>query len=277
MKAPILSILIPWRDRPEIQQTIAANKRIFDRYNLEVVIVNAGGNVNTIKNLINDKIRICTIPTLRFNRSLILNIGAYVARSENLFLMDADVIIEEDFIHNALDIVGKNKVVAINKMLESDSPGPQPTGNKLMEEILTHIELIAKDGRRAILQTNRDSFTVNSRTGNGQVLISKKNFILVNGMNSKLTGWGYEDSDLLIRLQFELGIKVQAYGTVLHLSHNDSTRDTYGMKTIEEHHQINFVTALQLYQDNNFLGTYDHDVKRWATELEALDVTSLIS
>lgn len=270
MEAPILSVILPWSNRKEVYETLAANNAVFGKYNIEVIIANVGGDMELIQHLISDRVRVCYVPSPRFSRSLALNIGAYAARSANLFFLDTDIIVDEDFLMEAIDFIQNDGAVVVNKVMETACPKPITAQDKSIEEIMILLEVRAKNGRTARIQTHRDSLTYYSRVGNGLIFVTKKDFIAVNGMSTKMTGWGFEDTDLLIRLQIGQGLKTTAMGTVTHLSHDDSTRDIQG-RTVEDHERINFTIALQQYQIGNFKGTYDFDIKRWEKELKIFD------
>jgi hypothetical protein len=55
----------------------------------------------------------------------------------------------------------------------------------------------------------------------------KKDLVLINGFDESYVGWGYEDSDLIVRL-FHLGVRRKSGKfavPVLHLWHPESSRE----------------------------------------------------
>ncbi|MEZ2338348.1 galactosyltransferase-related protein [Mucilaginibacter sp. RCC_168] len=259
MKNPAFTVIIPWYNRPEILKTLQANKSIFKKYGAEVIISNVGGDPGMIKHLCDDNIRIVQILYKKFNKCLALNIGALSSSSETLFFLDADMILTEDFIEEALAHVDNNNIVIIDEVLESSYDKQKLYDNSQLDEVMVYLDIKAKNGRTARIRMERQPVNYYSKIGNGIIFLKKKDFLSVNGMNSNFIGWGFEDNDLLIRLQLQLDVGVKIMGSMTHLTHDDSLRDTQG-KTIEEHEKINSMVALQFYIKGIYEGTFNEDI-----------------
>lgn len=261
MNCPPLSVIIPWCNRPEIQDTIAKNKAIFEDCDCEVIIVNAGGDLRMLKGIEASHIRVVDARTRNFNRSRAVNIGAHIALSDFLFLLDADMLLNEGYLKNALTVLTGKSAVVVEHILETDSRYQQVPSSEYISDIMYYVTVKDKFGATATVRMERQPVHFYSRVGNSQVLISKHDFLNVNGLNSNLKGWGFEDNDFLIRLQLKLGLSILPYGSIFHLTHNNLMRDAEPGKTIEEHEKINSMMSLNAYLAGNYDGTFDQDVQ----------------
>ena len=79
-------------------------------------------------------------------------------------------------------------------------------------------------------------------------------------------GWGWEDLDLVARLQIELGLRRSPTGSVVHLSHGDEVRALGGADRAASE-RANFSFCLANYNLGHFLGTYTDDVAVWEERL----------
>ena len=133
---------------------------------------------------------------------------------------------------------------------------------------LAHVvELETAAGERVRIETNRREFRHGSRGGPGLIALRRQDFLAVDGMNSDLRGWGFEDVDLVARLQLcELGPRV-AVGGALHLSHDDSLRSTAGAARARSE-QHNFAVCLANYRLGHLRGTFTDDVQTCAETIE---------
>lgn len=263
-----LSVIIPWRNRPEIETTLAANSRIFAAHELEVIIVNCAGDARQLSTALSH----INIPNLRsielqpeqFNKSLALNLGVYAARAPHLFLLDTDVILRDDFILAALDMTETNAFVTIERAFES-TPHSSPEDSEIME-VVQSLRVVATGQREASVETNRLRLTDGSKSAPGLVFVGRRQFIAVGGMNSDLQGWGWEDIDLLLRLQLSLGLAHRQIGSVTHLTHGDEVR-YFGERGYQSE-QFNMAICMENYKAGHFWGTYLDDVATWSARLE---------
>jgi hypothetical protein len=254
----MVSVIIAWKARPELKRTLDANAPMLARHAVEVVIVNCGGGRGELESLVGQRgaldVRYVHLPSPAFNRSLANNIGAMCASHSWLFFLDADVILKSDIFSLVETGHDSRSFITIRKVFES-KPGPvDPMLSFLKERINTH-EYICKDGRRASTQDVNGSD--GSRCGPGLLLVSKEHFLAAGGFNSALTGWGFEDVDLHLRLQFTAGLTPILSGEVVHLSHPPSH------PTFRETNLKNVLQCFENYRHGRFLGTYHEDVQRW--------------
>lgn len=79
------SVVIPWRNRPELARTLTANAEVFARHRAEVLIVNCGGDPDELSTLLRDQpiaeLRQIYLPCGSFNWSLANNTGPVLSRA----------------------------------------------------------------------------------------------------------------------------------------------------------------------------------------------------
>ena len=258
------SLIMSWRDRPELAQTMRANAALFGKYCHEITIVNVGGDPEHLSRLIRDQpltnVRQVHMPdAAEFNWPLACNIGTLCSAGPYLCFLDADVILKTDIFGEASRLLQRrNCFVKVRSVYESEPPKEDAWPG--VEEIATTHVLRFKNGKKATLKL----FTGEGgkRCGSGLLLLKREHVLGVGGFNSLQSGWGFHDVDFHFRLQIVLGLSVAATGAVLHLSHPDDRRvlNTGAMHT---DHQRNRMIALDNYQRGDYTGTYLADVQTW--------------
>lgn len=261
---PELSIIIPWRDRPELGITLRRNRRVFVANGYEVLVVSCGGAPKPFRELLSEHrfpgLRGVELPDTMFNKGLALNIGASLAQAERLFFLDADIVLRGDFLGESMKRLGTKYFLTVDRVFESEKP--ETERSSYLRELSYAMSFVDNKGRTAHVETNHLNLRDGSRSGPGMVLLRRKHFEAVNGMNSDLFGWGWEDLDLLVRLQLELGLSQRKHGNIVHLSHGDERRDLGGeSRGISEHR--NLARCLENYQRGHYWGTRVDDVQTW--------------
>lgn len=266
--SPGVSVIIPWCNRPELTQTLVHNAGELMANDAEVLIICAGQTVPVrLPDEIPDRfhVRIIELPCAgSFNKSECLNVGAWLSRAEHLFLLDADIILELDFLAQALSVVRTQAcfvtvadVVESNPTLQPDRWNP----NSFIRQRTVTTELITDDGRTATIQYKTVKHGV--RTGSGLMVIAKNDLLAVNGFNSMLHGWGFEDYDIQIRVQLARGVARVMLGQVVHLSH---LRSEDAATSVARNTGLGYDS----YERGNLLGTLDLDAARWEGRLVEL-------
>jgi glycosyltransferase involved in cell wall biosynthesis len=267
---PELSIILPWRNRPEIAVALERNAARFAAHDAELIVADCGGTPGGLSEILDRRpvppLRWIAWPAPTFDKALALNLGAHAARSPRLLFLDADVILDREFLPRALRHLDRGGCfVTVDRVVETRPPDP-PLSLPQIREIAWSIELIGRGGRRARIETNRLRSRDGSRSGPGLILLSKEDFLAVDGMNSDLEGWGWEDLDLVARLQMERGLHRRRLGSAVHLSHGDEVRDLRGLERAASE-QANFSLCLANYNLGHFLGTYRDDAATWGRRL----------
>lgn len=265
------SVIIPWSNRDELATTLHANRDIFLKHSSDIIIANCGGDREKLDSLIQTaelSVRHLYIPAPSFNKSLAINLGVYASLQDSLFILDSDIILKTDVLDQAAMVLNNNNYIKIKKVYESQ-PETNPRPMFLQEEVITR-EVTCTNGRRAVMYffTGGDG----SRCGSGLLLLKKPLFIRVGGFNSVLQGWGFEDIDFQLRLQFLLHVRQLPLGEVLHLSHSDMFRNVRNNNKQEDWNK-NMAICYQNYANDLLQGTYMTDCETWRTQMSVSDYT----
>jgi len=269
---PALSILIPWYQRDELKRTLAENAPAFREQQAEVLLLNCGGDSGRLQDLIAASevsgLRQVDISAPRFNKSLALNIGLSHSSSDTIFTLDADIILGAA-LRKARMLPDDRSFVTIEWAYESEPsavvrPKPGDIGNRsaMAPARKPTLEYRFRNGISVRHElSHRDSF--GNRQGCAGLLLAKKCDLLeVQGYNSTLEGWGGEDDDIVVRLQYVLGLRRVQRGAVLHLTHDDDRRAVKGSRS---DWRVNFLKCCRNYNNGLFLGTYCADIA-WAAD-----------
>jgi glycosyltransferase involved in cell wall biosynthesis len=268
---PALSVLIPWYERDELRLTLAANAPAFRAHEVEVLVLNCGGSSTRLRELITASeapgVRQLDIAAPRFNKSLALNIGLSYSRSDIVFTLDADVVLLGDVLGEARTLADGQSFVTLDWRYESEpapfnSPQPEIV-NKFVVALVTSstLEFLFRDGTTVQYQLSRQDIFGIKRANPGLLLAKKRDLLEIQGHNSELESWGWEDNDVLVRLQYALGLRRVQKGSALHLTHGDDRRRLQGSRIQSD--RLNFLRCCRNYNNGLFLGTYHADVA-WA-------------
>jgi predicted glycosyltransferase involved in capsule biosynthesis len=257
-----VTVVIPWCDRGELGHALPANVETLRTVGAEALIVNGGGDIHHLRELTKDYIG----PRVRlvhmagapcFNKAECLNMGAFLSGADWIFTLDCDIVLDADFLHTALKIVKDgNRFVTVKEVIESD-PGviahSWSLHGALLERVTT-TKVVHQNGRSAIIQHSIDN--QGTRNGTGLVLVKREHFVAVEGLNSGLKGWGYEDVDFQVRLQLGLGLKRIPMGKARHLSHPP-------ISDAEATQARNVAAAWKNYSRGKLHGPFTSDVGHW--------------
>jgi predicted glycosyltransferase involved in capsule biosynthesis len=173
-----------------------------------------------------------------------------------VFTLDADIILVADFLETGLKLIDDHdsfatikEVVEVGSAVRMHSSDPQ---GAIVQRIIT-TQVVHENGHRATIEYSVDKH--GTRSGVGLVLVRRKHFIAVQGLNSDLRGWGYEDFDFQIRLQLGLGLERISLGQAQHVSHPPAP-------TAAVSHSRNIAIAWQNYAEGKLEGTFNSDVDR---------------
>jgi glycosyltransferase involved in cell wall biosynthesis len=261
---PPLSVLIPWCERDELRLKLAANAPVFRAHDAEILILNCGGSSERLRGLITASevtgIRQLDISVSRFNKSLALNVGLAHARADTVFTLDADIVLLGPLPVEAMD---ERSFLTIESVYESAPFDAKQTRNDsaVASAKSAILEFTFRGGVKVRHQLSlRDAFR-NVRAGPPGLLLAKKGDLLnIHGYNSDLESWGWEDDDVLIRLQYALGRRRVQSGEALHLTHGDNARFLRGPRSQSD--QRNFIKCCRNYNNGLFLGSYQSDIAR---------------
>ena len=177
-------------------------------------------------------------PDAGFRLAMSRNGGIAQARGEYVVIIDGDCVPQRDFVAQHRRLAKRGFMVTGSRILVS----PEFTARALAEKIsLPNLDLREKFSLRAaghlnkVLQllvtlpdVGREKKRFAFRRIKGcNMAFWRSDLELVNGFDASFSGWGYEDSDVVLRL-FNAGVmrKDGAFATeVFHLWHKEAERD----------------------------------------------------
>lgn len=261
---PVFSVIIPWCNRKELSETLEKNLPLFEKNEAEVIISNVGGDGTALQDILQSfsyPVKTIQRPEVTaFNKCLALNLGVSAATGTYLFLLDTDIVLEEDLLPAAAASLENNCFLTIKKVYESQR---NTTGARsYISELAYFIEVKDINNNKALIETSRHYVNEKSRSAPGLVMLRKEHFMEVNGMNTNLSGWGWEDNDLLCRLQLKLSLKWEKISSAKHLTHTDQQR-TISNSSRKSSEAANYAKCLDNYSQGNYAGTYKEDLQQY--------------
>lgn len=270
MCRPNISVVIPWCDRVQLSDTLKAGKLVFDRDRDEILVLNCGGDLSVVTEIVRaselTNVHLLHIDGVNaFNKAMCLNIGIDAASNDIVIVLDADVLLERCFVQQSSLLVSQGKCFVFLKRVTEQVPAVQqelaPSGQIARQTSIEELELL--DGRSASVEYSIDSCA--ARTGNGIVVFSREHFYLIEGYDSQMQGWGYEDLDFQIRLQLGAGSNRFAAGSGIHVSHPR-------VVGAERSDAANRAHAWDRYAKGCFTGTLREDLARWSSSTTRIDI-----
>ncbi|MVT12001.1 glycosyltransferase [Chitinophaga tropicalis] len=261
---PLFSVIIPWCNRKELSETLKKNLPVFEKNEAEVIISNVGGDPIMLEEILQSipyPVKTIRQPEITlFNKCLALNLGVLAATGTYLFLLDTDIILEEDLLPEAAALLENDCFLTIGKVYESEKS--TTAARSFISELAYFIEVKDINNNKALIETSRHYINEKGRSAPGLVMLRKEHFMEVNGMNTALSGWGWEDNDLLCRLQLKLSLKWEKIGSAIHLTHTDQQR-TINNNSRKTSEAANYAKCLDNYSQGNYAGTYKEDVQQY--------------
>jgi glycosyltransferase involved in cell wall biosynthesis len=256
----MISVIIPWCNRQTIATTARLNLPFFQ--NKEIIVVNFGGNKNDIISAFSkldiDDISIIHVDNDdgQFNKSMAINIGIWQAQGSYIFILDEDIRICSFDIEEALSWIERQCVVTLGYVVDELGSLPKWGGN--LTTLRHLIELSFADHTTALVETSAINCGNFSRSCPGLLMGKRSWFMDLQGYNSDLKGWGWEDIDVLVRLS-RLGYQRKQVGWGWHLWEGDVPNPT-AEKIASE--MANRALALANYAEANFFGSLERDIRK---------------
>ena len=239
-----LSVVITTYNRPDALAAVMAACFLQDDQNFEIIIADDGSTANT-RDCIARLAAHAPVPVKHvwqpddgFRAAMARNRGTLAATGDYIIFLDGDCVPQRDFIarHRALAqpgfLVSGSRILLSQALTERAlQDGIDVAGLGLGERLRLRL---AGDMNK-VLQTVlrwpdlgrvRRTFSWR-RIKSCNLAVWKADLMAVNGFDESFTGWGHEDSDLVVRL-FHAGVlrKDGAMATeVLHLWHREAQRD----------------------------------------------------
>jgi glycosyltransferase involved in cell wall biosynthesis len=243
-----LSLVITTYDRPDALAAVVRACFMQDDKNFEIIIADDGSAANTaacIERLARASpvpLRHVWQPDQGFRAAMARNRGILAARGDYLVFLDGDCIPQRDFIARHRALARPGWLVSGSRILMSEALTRRVLDHGIdvaAASRITHLgwrlgghinkvaQLLVRwpdIGRR----TGRNARRFNwRRIKSCNLAVWRSDLARVNGFDESFTGWGYEDSDLVLRL-FHAGVLRTdgAFATeVFHLWHREAGRD----------------------------------------------------
>jgi glycosyltransferase involved in cell wall biosynthesis len=212
-----LSLIITTYNRPDALERVllALNLQFFRDF--EVIVADDGSSDATKHLLADMKPRLffpvehVWQPDEGFRAAMVRNRAVAACTGGYLVFLDGDCIPFPDFLAGHRHLAEKRRVVTGNRLLLSKEFTRQVLEQRLTVEtfsLLKWLEVRSRGGCNRLyplLKLPDGGFRQrHARRWQGvrtcNLGVSREDFLAVNGFDERYTGWGYEDSDLMIRL-----------------------------------------------------------------------------
>jgi len=243
-QASTISIIITTYNRPDALTAVVEACFAQDDQDFEIIIADDGSANNTRETVAALQAR-SPVPMkhvwqedIGFRAARARNLGTLAAQGEYIIFVDGDCVPQKDFVANHRRLAKRGYVVTGSRVLLDEAYTRQLLEQHLDIQRLGALEklrLYLAGSANKFLQTmltmpdlGRESkrFTWR-RIKSCNMAVWRSDLDLVNGFDESFTGWGHEDSDLVLRL-FNAGVmrKSGAFATeVYHLWHREAKRD----------------------------------------------------
>ena len=153
------------------------------------------------------------------------------AKYDYIISIDGDVILHKDFVKDHLSLAERNVYLYGSRVNIQSELIPEIFHTKQIDYHFFS-KGIKKRGRTfhfpflAKKQKKHPNYSSKMRGCNFSFW--KKDFVLVNGYNEEFTGWGREDSELVLRMH-NAGIeakRIKFAGIVYHIYHQEQSKDS---------------------------------------------------
>jgi len=243
MRNPSVSVIVTTYNWPEALDRVLSSLCAQQYRDLEIIVADDGSTTETEKVIAAWKEKSpfplihCWQPDEGFRAAMIRNRAVAIAKNDYFIFLDGDCVVRPDFVARHVGLAEKKWFVAGNRILLSKSFTEEILKYKFAIE---HWPLTRWAFKALFRQCNRFSPFLYFRLGAARKLffsrwqgvktcnlgIWRSDFIKVNGLDEDFTGWGFEDSDLVVRLQrAQIFRKSGQYAIpVLHLWHPNQDR-----------------------------------------------------
>lgn len=235
-----ISVIVTTYNRPDALALVLQGLSRQTKNNFEVLIAD-DGSTNETKTLINSQS--WNFPNKHiwhedkgFRAALIRNLAVKEAQGDYLIFMDGDCIPQSDFIERHSKLAEKGWFISgsrllLNRTLTEDTVAGK---NKILDWNFWHWLIARLSGQcNRILPLlyvpffpRKTKFNEWRGAKTCNLAMWHEDFNRVKGFNEQFVGWGYEDSDLVVRLlRANIRRKLGQYAvTVLHLWHKENDR-----------------------------------------------------
>jgi hypothetical protein len=259
----MLSIVVTWRDRVELREALPGLIASARAVGGDLTLVNFSGDVRLLASQLGDSARALQVVQISgqryFNKACAQNLGAANTRQPLLFFCDCDIVLEPQVIQR---LVGQlyerpGTFATLAGVRESQV---NSRGGRHVVCFGYELRIRTADGRSLRIVDNEEDAEEGTRQAPGLLMVRREDFLRINGYNSRLHGWGWEDQDMISRLTLGAGLERISEGRAIHISHDDQARvGHYPISDRWESRDRMFRQALANYDRGDFQGTFEKD------------------
>lgn len=243
-QAPSISVIVTTYNRPDALEAVVSSLFTQSDRDFEIIITDDGSGPATQECVARLRER-SPVPLthvwqedIGFRLAMSRNGGIRVARGSYIVILDGDCMVQRDFVAQHRRLAQRGYMVTGSRILLqagftarvlADRLDLQALGFPalLRHRLAGHINKVAPLVLKLPDLGRRQRKFSYRRIKGCNLGIWRADLEAINGFDESFTGWGYEDSDAVLRL-FNAGImrKDGAYATeVFHLWHREATRD----------------------------------------------------
>jgi glycosyltransferase involved in cell wall biosynthesis len=244
MLPALISVVVTTYNRPDALTSVVEACFSQDDLGFEIIIADDGSGHNTQQAIAALQAR-SPVPLRHvwqedqgFRAARARNLGTLAAQGAYIVFLDGDCVPQRNFISQHRRLAQPGYLVQGSRILLDEDATARVLGQHVDLQALAAGEKLAWRRSGAInkllpllmtlpnLCRTRRSFTWR-RIKSCNLAVWRADLELVNGFDETFLGWGYEDSDLVVRL-FNAGVRRKdgAFATeVFHLWHQDNPRD----------------------------------------------------
>ena len=224
----LLDVIIPVKDRSTVLRCVTYLREqiaIAQGITLGRILVCDGGSKETscqqqLANITQwAEVEVLGCAHTGFNKGWLINQGLMAASAPWVLISDVDILWPSATLEELATAARPEYIHYVQDVRES-----QP-GNTAIKRSRYSYRLNSSE-REPSVEIFADFSESDFRPGCGLVFGAIALFRKIGGYRHCFRGWGWEDQDLLIRAQL-LGYCVDQVGTVTHLSHGDSDRNSF--------------------------------------------------
>ncbi|MGY3602748.1 MULTISPECIES: galactosyltransferase-related protein [unclassified Bradyrhizobium] len=260
-----LAVVVAWRGRTELERCVRSLLDSTERVGAQIVVVNFGGNKRECVRLLPRHHRRVQVEHVSghkfFSKPCALNIGAAMTKADVLFFSDCDILYEARMITRMYrTILGASDLFCtVKNVRETKREGSRKPG--LIKVFGYNLFIRLRNGRTHWIDDSEEDAATGGRAAPGLLMVRKSHFLKIGGYNSHLTGWGFEDQDIISRLVLMLGLRRMTLGSAQHISHSVESRTRFYRDADQwASRDRAFRQALQNYNSGLFSGTYKVDL-----------------
>ncbi|NJL02501.1 MAG: glycosyltransferase [Spirulinaceae cyanobacterium SM2_1_0] len=266
-----LTAIMPVKDRAEV--AASARSLLAACPGLSALLICDGGSTQpqccaALRMLAQEPgVQVLRRPQTGFNKAELLNDGLQAARSEWVLLTDADILWSAAAIAALWPVARSPRTVATIATVQETLP----TTATCPRRRYTY-QLAWDNGVQVIAIVTEPEMATAARPGCGLLCARRATLLALGGYKHILTGWGWEDRDLLLRAEL-CGERWLTAGTVQHCSHSDVWRNQFTADSPTATRDQNIVRSLRSLEQGQFWGDLIPTDTQLATPLAPVRIT----